>query len=196
MKKIVDIMFNPASFLFVMLVFVTSMSEAQNGRSIAGVSFDAKLKVKDTYLNFNGCGLREKYSLDLYAAALYLKRPSLDPSVIINDDKTQAIKIVIISKRVTRDKFNESVKEGFEKSSTGKATSEEIKKFKSFFSDEFKANDEINIIYVPGKGTAVTINGKYKGIVPGLAFKKALFGIWLGSKPASSKLKKGMLGQV
>ncbi len=196
MKKIVDMTFKPAAFLFLMLVLFVGTTHAQKGRSIAGVQFDAKLKVKDTYLNFNGCGLREKYSLDLYAAALYLKRPSLDPSVIINDNKTQAIKIVIISKRVTRDKFNESVKEGFAKSTSGKATAEQIKKFKSFFSAEFKANDEINIIYVPGKGTAVTINGKYKGIVAGLDFKKALFGIWLGDKPASSKLKKGMLGQL
>jgi hypothetical protein len=180
---------------FMLLMLVGSVN-AQQGRTIAGVTFDAKLKVKDQYLNFNGAGLREKYSLDLYAAALYLGRSSMDASSIINDNKMQAIKIVIISKKVTRDKFNESVKEGFEKASEGKATKAEIDKFKSFFSAEFKEDDEINIIYVPGKGTAVTINGDYKGIVPGLEFKKALFSIWLGAKPASSKLKSGMLGKV
>ena len=51
------------------------------------------------------------------------------------------------------------------------------------------------MIYKPGKGVAVIINNKMKGVMPGLEFKKALFAIWLGGKPASGKLKKGMLGQ-
>ena len=52
------------------------------------------------------------------------------------------------------------------------------------------------LIYVPGKGVAVTINGKFKGLVEGLEFKKRLYAIWLGDKPASAKLKKGMLGKM
>ena len=52
------------------------------------------------------------------------------------------------------------------------------------------------MIYVPGKGVAVTINGKFKGLVEGLEFKKRLYAIWLGDKPASAKLKKGMLGRL
>ena len=196
MKKILRTIKGPGIMWMLLMVLSAGSVQAQNGRSVAGVTFDAKLKVKEKYLNFNGCGLREKYSLDLYVAALYLERTSMDAAAILNDNSTQAIKIVIVSKKVTRDKFNETVKAGFENSTAGKATADQIKKFKSFFSDEFKVDDEINIIYVPGKGVAVTINGKYKGIIPGLDFKKALFGIWLGSKPASKKLKQGMLGQV
>lgn len=185
-----------ASLAFVAITFTLNKSYAQNGRSIAGVTFDQKLKVKDNYLNFNGCGLREKYTIDLYVAALYLNRPSMDASAIVNANDMQAIKIVIISNKVTRDKFNESVKEGFEKSTVGEASSDQIIQFKSYFSEPFSLNDEILLIYVPGKGVAVTINGKYKGLVEGLDFKKALFGIWLGDDPASNKLKKGMLGQL
>jgi len=33
------------------------------------------------------------------------------------------------------------------------------------------------------------------GTVKGLDFKKALFAIWLGKKPADSGLKDGMLGK-
>jgi len=196
MRKIVLRKIGSTIFLGLLLALTVSSAKAQNNRTVAGVQFESKLKVKETYLNFNGAGLREKYSLDLYAAALYLTRPSMDASVIVDDNTAQAIKIVIISKKVTRDKFNASVKEGFEKATSGKASTEQIKKFKSFFSDEFKAGDKINIIYVPGKGVAVTINGKYKGLIAGLEFKKALYSIWLGDNPASNKLKKGMLGSV
>ena len=34
-----------------------------------------------------------------------------------------------------------------------------------------------------------------KGTIEGLDFKKALFGIWLGNKPADDDLKAGMLGK-
>ena len=38
-------------------------------------------------------------------------------------------------------------------------------------------------------------NGVKKGTIEGLDFKKALFGIWLGNKPADDDLKDGMLGK-
>jgi hypothetical protein len=41
----------------------------------------------------------------------------------------------------------------------------------------------------------VSIKGEVKGTIKGLDFKKAVFGIWLGEKPADAKLKKGMLGK-
>ena len=181
-----------SSFL---VLFMAQSTFAQN-RTISGVTFPPKLDIKGTSLYFNGCGLREKYKLDLYVAGLYLDKTTMDAKKIMASNSSSAIKIVITSSKVTRDKFNESVKDGFENATTGKATAAEIAKFKGFFSDPFKVKDEILMIYVPGKGVAVTINGKYKGIVEGLEFKKRLYAIWLGDKPASGKLKKGMLGRL
>jgi hypothetical protein len=182
-------------FISLLMLCFTNMAMAQ-GRKIAGVTFPPELKTKTGSLYFNGCGLREKYTIDLYVAGLYLPKPSMDAKKVINNDQAQAIKIVIISSKVTRDKFNESVKDGFANASPYSATPAQIKKFKSFFAAPFKINDEILMIYKPGKGTAVIINGKLKGIVEGLPFKKALFAIWVGNKPAQGKLKKGMMGQI
>ena len=67
-------------------------------------------------------------------------------------------------------------------------------KFKGFFNDEIVEGTIFDIVYVNGK-TTVYRNGKEKGSVAGLAFKKALFGIWLGKKPADKDLKQGMLGK-
>ena len=185
MKKII---------LIITVMFSFQMMHSQN-REISGITFPPVVKAKETSMYFNGCGLREKYTLDLYVAGLYLTNTSMDAKKIMNEDQPQAIKIVIISSKVTRDKFNESVREGFENATEGKATKEEIQGFKNYFSDPFEINDEILMIYKPGKGVAVIINNKMKGVMPGLEFKKALFAIWLGGKPASAKLKKGMLGQ-
>jgi len=182
-------------FISLLMLCFSSLAMAQ-GRKIAGITFPPELKTKTSSLYFNGCGLREKYTIDLYVAGLYLPKPTMDAKKVINSDEAQAIKIVIISSKVTRDKFNESVKDGFANAAPYTATSAQIKKFKSFFAAPFKIDDEILMIYKPGKGTAVIINGKMKGIIEGIAFKKALFAIWVGNKPAQAKLKKGMMGQI
>jgi hypothetical protein len=63
------------------------------------------------------------------------------------------------------------------------------------FKKEIKEDDSYDLIYVPGKGVEVYINGEYTSVTEGLAFKKALFGIWLSEKPAQKSLKKAMLGE-
>ena len=178
------------------MLCMTSMASAQ-GRKIAGITFPPELKTKTGSLYFNGCGLREKYTLDLYVAGLYLNKPTMDAKKVINSSESQAIKIVIVSSKVTRDKFNESVKEGFANAAPYSATPSQIKEFKGFFTDPFKVKDEISLIYKKDKDkTYVIINKDIKGSIDGLPFKKALFAIWLGNKPAQGKLKKGMMGQI
>mgnify|MGYP000008423055 CR=1 FL=1 len=181
------------SIFFIFLLF--SFSFLSQDITVSGATFKKKLDIKGDLLSFNGAGLRQKYGFDLYVAALYLPAPSMDPNRIINADELQAINIKIISSKVTKDKFNETVQEGFLKSSHGKATAAEKSQFKGFFNAPIKIGDDILIIYKPGKGVAVTINGAYKGLMPGVEFKKALFSIWLGSSPADEKLKKKMLGK-
>ncbi len=184
------------SILVLLLVTVTSFTGMAQKRTISGVTFDAKTTVNSKMLLYNGGGLREKYFIDLYVAALYLKRPSMDADKIINGDQEMSIRIELVSNAVTREKFVETVEEGFGKASHGKATKSEIKDFMGFFKDEFKKGDKIDIDYIPGTGVVVKKNGKKLGTASGLDFKKALFSIWLGTKPADSSLKKGMLGKV
>jgi len=52
------------------------------------------------------------------------------------------------------------------------------------------------MIYVPGEGTYIYRNGALKTTIEGLAFKKALFGIWIIDKPSHGieSLRRGMLG--
>lgn len=182
--------------LLALLFIGLSVSLYAQNRTVAGETFASQLDVKGTKLIFNGAGLREKYKIDLYVAALYLPKQTTDANKVINGNEIQAINIKIVSNRVTREKFNETVKEGFDKVTEGKATDAQISKFQGFFSAPIKKGDDIQIIYKPGKGTAVIINGSYKGLVEGLEFKKALFSIWMGSNPADSGLKKEMLGKA
>lgn len=182
-------------FLFSLLFLANNQFYAQNTTVIAGQQFFKSISLGNETLVLNGGGLREKYWFDLYVAALYLKNKNSDGSKIIHQNDEMAIHIKLVSDKVTREKFLETVKEGFAKATAGKASKEEIKDFCAFFSDEFKNGDKIHLDYIPNKGLQVKKNGTVKGTIPGLEFKKALFSIWLGSNPPDENLKAGLLGK-
>jgi hypothetical protein len=46
----------------------------------------------------------------------------------------------------------------------------------------------------PGKGTTLQLADKEQGVPEGKGFADAVFSIWLGAKPPSEDLRKGMLG--
>jgi hypothetical protein len=159
------------------------------------VELSPTLKVGDQKLVLNGSGVREKYFLDLYVAGLYLTQPNNQSKTIINADAPMAIRIVITSKLVSQDKFIESLKEGFQKSTQGNVEPirTEMQKFRQCFADVITRGDVFDLIYLPSQGVIVFKNNKRTGSVPGLAFKQALFGIWLCDRPADTKLKQALL---
>ena len=67
-----------------------------------------------------------------------------------------------------------------------------------FYADPFKKGDEILLVYKPGIGTVFYKNKEKRGVISdsNKNFKKALFGIWLGDKPADKKLKMKLLGKI
>lgn len=54
--------------------------------------------------------------------------------------------------------------------------------------------DVYDLAYTPYTGLSVILKGQTIGTIPGIEFKRAVFGIWLGEKPADKGLKNGMLG--
>ena len=186
MKKVI--------FLLVAMVSV-NMAFAQT--QVGEVTLPNSLNFSAQELVLNGAGIRKKaMMLKLYSGGLYLPTKSSDAKAIITSDDTMAIRLVITSSFVSSEAMSEAVKDGFE-ASTGDNTApiaDEIKSFVSFFSDEIVEGDVFDITNQKGKGVVVYKNNTQLGVIKSAAFKKALFGIWLGNDPADSKLKKGMLG--
>ena len=180
-------------FPVLLLLFMTG-GHAQS-RNIEGINFPEKLSMGGAELGLNGGGLREKLGfLDLYVGALYLPEKSNDADEIVMSNTPMAIRIVIASGLVTRDRFIEALEEGFDNTSVGQYSPKDIQSFKEFLSDAFEPNDEILLSYSPEKGTILSKNGEIRGSFAGLPFKQALFAIWLGDKPAQNSLKDQMLG--
>lgn len=177
--------------LFALLICLMMTPAAMAVEKVAGVEFSDNLKE----LVLNGAGVRKKAFIKVYALGLYLKAENKDAAAIINADEPMAIKLVITTGLVSKEKMQKAMTEGFEGATSGNtaALKDKIDTFNNCFSDEIVKEDEFLMTYTPEAGVVVTKNGTHKGTITGIDFKKALFGIWLGEKPADDGLKKDML---
>lgn len=178
------------------LGIIVSFSVKAQDITVSGATFPTKMKINDQVVKYNGAGVRTKYFIKLYVSALYVLETTTDAQKIIDQDVESAVRLKLLSSLVTRDKFVETVRDGFETSTEGKASQQEIDDFMKLFTGEFAEGDDIILIYKPKSGVEVYMNGKHLGGENGLEFKKALWGIWLGKKPVNDKLKNSMLGKV
>jgi hypothetical protein len=155
------------------------------------------LQLGQSNLVLNGSGVRRSTLLSLYASGLYLPTKTNDATSIIAADAPMAITIKITSKFVSQKKMVAALDSGFKNSTNGQtaAITNQINQFKSCFTDSITIGDTFTIAYQPTSGVVVTKNGIQKGVIKSLAFKQALFGIWLGQNPADHGLKNGLLGE-
>jgi hypothetical protein len=183
------------TFLFAIAFILISFTSGD--MEIGGITMPDTLKAGDSNLILNGAGIRTKFFLKLYVGGLYLQNKSSDAGKILSKDNPMAIRLHIISSMITSERMEDATREGFENSLGSKMSSmsNEIEAFIDVFKEEIKDGDRFNMIYIPGTGTEIYKNEKLSKTIKGLAFKNALFGIWLGKEPAQDSLKEEMLGE-
>ncbi|CAN5444187.1 chalcone isomerase family protein [soil metagenome] len=180
------------SLSFALLLLMQVPSNAQT--KVAGVTVPNTFKAGNTNLILNGAGLREKYWIDLYVGALYLQNKATNGPEIAAADKHMAVKLHIVSSKINRDNMVEAINEGFTKSTAGNTApiKTKIDQLLAAFTS-IKVGDIFDLVYEPGVGITMYKNGVTATTIPGLDFKKALFGIWLGTQAVDDNLKQGML---
>ena len=179
------------------ILLIFTMVAIANAKEIAGINLPDVLETGQSKLVLNGAGVRTKFFIDLYVGGLYLEQESHDPKRIIEANEPMAIRLHIVSSKITSQKMEKATRQGFVKATGGNTAPIEaqIEKFISVFKEEINENDIYDLIYVPGKGVEVYKNDGYKSLTKGLSFKQALFGIWLSDKPVQKRLKEEMLGK-
>ena len=177
-------------------VFALLMIPPVQAMEIGGVTLPETMIVGGEELILNGAGFRKKAFFKIYVGALYLTSEESDPQVIIDNDEPMAIRMHFTHKGVSPQKLIKSWNDGFMNATGGNTDPllDEIDTFNSYFIDEAKKGDIYDFVYTPDGGLSITLKGEHMGTIPGVQFKKALFGIWLGDKPADKGLKEGMLG--
>jgi len=183
--------------LLIMVLVVFMLSPAAVAMQVGEVTLPDSLTAGTDELILNGAGFRKKLFVKVYAAGLYLKEKETDPQKILDAEKPMAIRMHFVHSEVSSKKLVDAWNEGFINGTGGNIApiKTEIDTFNAFFSQDAKKNDIYDIVYIPEKGVGVYIKGELKGTIKGLDFKKAVFSIWLGEKPADSTLKRKMLGE-
>jgi hypothetical protein len=181
--------------LLVLCSVILMMSSVGYAKEIGGVIMPETLAAGSDTLLLNGAGVRSKFFVKAYVCGLYLKNKSGDANAIINADEPMALRINIISKYISSDMMEEITREGFHNSTNGNTApfKDKIDLFVATFSDNIRNKDVYDIIYLPAEGLKVYKNKVLKTTTKDLEFKKVLFGIWLGNKPADRSLKNVML---
>jgi hypothetical protein len=182
---------------FITSLAILAIASFCHSTLVNATELPGRLKVGDSELTLNGWGVRQKSLLKLYKAGIYLKKPTSNAASVINANEAMAITIEITSGFVSQEKMVAALNEGLQNSTSGRtaALKTEIEQFQACFADDITKSDVFSIIYRPSHGVVVSKNGRQKGVIKGLAFKKALFGIWLGNNPVDQKLKNAMLAQ-
>lgn len=176
------------SFLLTITLCLTVISAAK-------AELGTQLKIGEQVLQLNGSGVRTKSFVQVYESGLYLQKPVTDAPTILAADELMAIRIKITSGFVSRSSLVSSLKEGLAQSTKGKADSfaREAEQLQQLLQDDVKKNDVFDFVYVPTAGLYVLKNAKVQGVIPGVEFKKAFFGIWLSDSPVDKDLRKALL---
>jgi len=182
-------------FCAVALAVLLAGPMVAEAKELAGVKAPDTLNTGGTTLVLNGLGLRKKSIVSVYVGALYLAAPSADAAAILAADAPKAVSLHFM-RSVTKVQLVDSFKEGFAANVKEKAAAQDanIQKLYGMLSDA-KEGDAMLFAYVPGKGTAVSKGDKAIGTIEGKEFADVIFALWLGPKPPSEDLKKGMLGK-
>jgi Chalcone isomerase-like len=163
--------------------------------SLAGVTLPDTQQVGSTKLVLNGLGLRSEFMVKVYVAGLYLEQKSSNANAIIKADAPNRIVMQFLhgaSKSQMANAFKESFNDNTPAAmNTMKA---DIDRLLGAL-EPLNVGDQMVFTYVPGTGTTLAINGKDKLTIAGPAFNPVLLSVWLGPKPPTAAVKKGMLGQ-
>jgi len=172
---------------------VSTLGTAALASELAGVTLPDTLKAGEKTLKLNGLGLRKKAVFKVYVGGLYLESPSKDAGAILAADRAKAIRMHFL-RDLTKAQLVEAFQEGFEANVKDQAPQKAAFDRMLALVPDVKEGSTLTFTYLPGKGTTLSAGSKDLGIFEGKGFADAVFAIWLGPKPPSDDLKKGMLG--
>ena len=172
---------------------VSPLGTAAVAGELAGVTLPDTLKAGEKTLKLNGLGLRKKAVFKVYVGGLYLESPSKDAGAILAADQAKAIRMHFL-RDLTKAQLVEAFQEGFEENVKDRAPQKAAFDRMLALVTDVKEGSTLTFTYLPGKGTTLSAGSKELGVFEGKGFADAVFAIWLGPKPPSEDLKKGMLG--
>lgn len=167
---------------------------------VRGVHIPNKIKTGNSQLVLNGTATRSKWGFGVYVVALYLAKPNRNEKAIMDKDPHGKRVHITMLRKVSAKKFESTIRKNIEHNFTAEEKTRfaaHLIKFMNCFGSGAKLTKSvvINIDYLPGQGTQVSVNGRKIDVIPNHDFYHALLRLWIGEPPQAS-VKKGLLGKT
>ncbi|WP_241073218.1 chalcone isomerase family protein [Achromobacter insuavis] len=164
---------------------------------VAGVRVPEQLSEGGHALVLNGAGLRTKFVVKVYVAALYASARSQDAKALIDSNEPRRMRLQLL-RDVDSKSLDTALQEGL-RDNTDKqehaALQQHANRLSALMAEigSAREGDVIDLDF-DARGVTITDNGKQRGRIDDPAFARALLRVWLGDNPAQSSLKKALLG--
>ena len=172
---------------------------AARAASIAGVSFEDRIRLADTDLLLNGTGLRAVLTFKGYAAGLYLTQKARTPEQVLATPGAKRVQMKMLLD-VEAKEFVKAIDVGIRRNSS-EAQQAALKERMAQFDRNVaqigtvKKGDVVNLDFIPARGLLLTLNGQPRGEpIPGDDLYAGVLKIFIGELPVDKKLKAGLLG--
>ncbi len=177
-----------------MITFLSTQVSATT--HMAGVAVPEVFQYGGKTLLHNGSGIRKKLFLKLYVGSLYLTEKSSDVDKILSSKDAKAIRLVLISNKVTVPRMKQAMLKGLHRATNGNIApiQSEVDQILSVFEKGVAVNDVFDIVNVSGDGLHVLKNGRHILSIDSPVFKEALFKMWLTKAALDHNLRAGLLG--
>lgn len=170
-------------------------------REIEGVKYEEAIDMAGSRLLLNGAGTRYKAIFKVYTAGLYLSRKAGTAAEVVAAPGPKRLTLTFV-----REIGSEELGRLFIKGIKANTPNDEytsivgsVMRMSQVFYEarKMKVGEVINMDWVPGKGTVISIRDVPVGApFPEPEFYAALLRIWLGPDPADWQLKDALLGQA
>ena len=177
-----------------MMALLTTQASAVT--HMAGVTVPDVLQYGGKTMLHNGSGIRKKLFLKLYVGSLFLSKKSSNVEEIISSRDAKAIRLVLISNKVTVPRMKQAMLKGLHRATNGNIApiQTEVDQILSVFDKGVAVNDVFDIVNVAGDGLHVLKNGQQILAISSPVFKDALFKMWLTKAAVDPRLRAGLLG--
>ncbi|EHK63172.1 chalcone isomerase family protein [Achromobacter arsenitoxydans] len=164
---------------------------------VGGVRVPERLAEGGHALVLNGAGLRTRFVVKVYVAALYATEKTGDAAALINSTQPRRMRLQLL-RDVDSKSLDGALQDGLRDNTSAQdlAALKEPAQRLSGLMAEIGAAREGDVIDLDfdAQGVAIARNGKRLGRIDDPAFARALLRVWLGDSPAQASLKKALLG--
>lgn len=184
----------------VVLLMALLVAAPLQAAEVAGVKFEESARVAGADLKLNGAGLRTRAFFKVYAMGLYLSEKQSSGAAVLAAPGAKRVQLRML-RDVNADDFAKALEDGMNDNNSEadmKSFAPRVALLNGLMLEikEAKTGLVIELDWIPGAGTQVTVGGQARGKpIAGEDFYRALLRIWLGEKPISGDLKKSLLGQ-